>query len=346
MCKLSIVMPVFNHHEEVKLMVDSILDNTFQQWELIIVDDGSDEKTLSLLMHYSDADKRIIILRRDADELKGAQTCRNKGLEYAKGEYVTFFDSDDLLTPFCLQQRVEAMDNNKDADFLVFPSGLLEGGQMEADKTDMKVFGYQVFDDDIKMFASRILPFIVWNNIYRRKSLIKLNVKWDVSLKSLQDSDFNLCCLLKGMKYKYVYAQPDYAYRVITAYTSITSAIVSNDHKNSHIYAINKFYEIVRQQFHHKYDKDLYFGTLYIYNSVTGVRPDDDFARRVVDCLKKWDPNRSNKLKRAVRFCAFLKCFMPVRYARRLAFLSYLLKFRRIKNKKIAKIKKIKQELR
>lgn len=335
-------MPVFNHHEVVKVMVDSILDNTFQQWELIIVDDGSDDETLSQLIRYSDADKRIILLRRCDDEPKGAQTCRNKGLAHAKGEYITFFDSDDFITPFCFQQRVDAMDKNIDVDFLVFPSGLLSENQMDSSTLDMKVFGYQVFEDDLMMFVSRILPFIVWNNIYRRQSLIDMNVKWDTSLKSLQDSDFNLCCLLKGMKYRYIITEPDYAYRVITAHTSITSSMVSNEHKNSHIYAINKFYEMIRKQYHNKYDRNLYFGALVIYNSVTATRPDDDFGRMVVNCVNKWDPKRARKLNRAIIFCAFLRRFMPMRHARRLAFLNYLLKFRKMKNNKIKKIQMIK----
>mgnify|MGYP002622621368 CR=1 FL=1 len=330
-------MPVFNHHEVVKVMVDSILGNSFQQWELILVDDGSDEKTCALLKNYSDNDKRIVLLKRNEDELKGAQTCRNKGLEYAKGEYVVFFDSDDFISPFCLQQRVEEMDRNPDVDFLVFPSAQFIDGRMDT-KPDMKIFGYEVFEDDIEMFARRFLPFIVWNNIYRRKSLIERNVSWDTRLKSLQDSDFNLCCLLKGMRYKYITSQPDYAYRAATAYTSITSAIITDEHKNSHIYAIDKFYEKIRNQFHNKYDKALYYGALFIYNSVTAGRPDDDFGQRVARCVGKWDSKRGKKLERTIRFNSFLRRFMPNKYARRFAFFNYLMKYGKLNTYKIKRI--------
>ena len=109
--KLSIVMPVFNHPEELRTMLDSILQNTFQDWELWAVDDGSQQETLSVLDGYAGRDERIHFIRRERLP-KGAQTCRNIGLEQAKGEYIIFFDSDDYITPNCFAQRVSEMDNH------------------------------------------------------------------------------------------------------------------------------------------------------------------------------------------------------------------------------------------
>ena len=105
---LSIIMPVFNHHDEVATMIDSILANDFQSWELLAVDDGSEADTLQLLERYAEADSRIKVVRRDRQP-KGAQTCRNIGLEMACGEFVIIFDSDDYIAPYCLRQRVEML---------------------------------------------------------------------------------------------------------------------------------------------------------------------------------------------------------------------------------------------
>ena len=119
---LSIVMPVFNHPQELKVMMDSILANSFADWELIAVDDGSDESTLSMLADYASNDNRIHFVSRNRNP-KGAQICRNMGLEMARGKYVVFFDSDDYVAPYCLQQRVELMEEKQELDFMVFPSG-------------------------------------------------------------------------------------------------------------------------------------------------------------------------------------------------------------------------------
>ena len=323
MCKLSIVMPVFNGHELLKVMLDSILNNTFQDWELILVDDGSEVETLSLIEQYRQSDSRILFLRRDASEAKGAPTCRNKGLDHARGEYLVFFDSDDYITPFCLQQRVEMMDSHPNADFLVFPSGHYVDGDMD-DVINDTVFGYPVFADDISMFAMRILPFIVWNNIYRRRSIVDKGVRWDTNLKSLQDADFNLQCLLSGMNYEYIDAPSDYAYRNVTAASSVSTGIISDAHKASHLYAINKFYEMLQSRFGHQYDSQLYRGTLFIFNSVTRIRFDDHFAVQLCECVKKYDKKRGKAFMRKVRLCSFLRKILPGRRARQIAFFGFL----------------------
>ena len=162
---LSIIMPVFNHLDEVRTMIDSVLANDFQSWELLAVDDGSEEDTLQLLERYAEADSRIRVVRRDRQP-KGAQTCRNIGLEMARGKFVIVFDSDDYIAPYCLRQRVEMMQKRPELDFMVFPSGVYVDNRFVTAPHPYD-FGYRVAEDDVKMFASRRLPFIVWNNIYQ-----------------------------------------------------------------------------------------------------------------------------------------------------------------------------------
>ena len=120
---LTIIMPVFNHRDEVRTMIDSIRPNDFCGWELLAIDDGSEEDTLQLLYHYAEEDSRIRGVRRDRQP-KGAQTCRNIGLEMTRGEFVIVFDSDDYIAPYCLRQRVEMLCKRPELDFMVFPSGI------------------------------------------------------------------------------------------------------------------------------------------------------------------------------------------------------------------------------
>ena len=84
---LSIIIPIFNHKNEVGVMIDSIRNNTFNEWELLAIDDGSDEETLRLISTYMDIDHRIKLIKR-VRLPKGAPTCRNIGIENSSGKYI------------------------------------------------------------------------------------------------------------------------------------------------------------------------------------------------------------------------------------------------------------------
>ena len=118
---ISIVIPVFNQPEYVRSMIDSIINQSYKDWELLLIDDGSDEATISILKEFAVVDDRISLFQRPKYAPKGAQTCRNIGLSKAKGEYIIFYDSDDILYQDALQQRIKFMQDNLDIDFAVFP---------------------------------------------------------------------------------------------------------------------------------------------------------------------------------------------------------------------------------
>lgn len=118
--KVSIIIPVYNRASIIEYTLDSVLNQTYANWECIVVDDGSTDNTLTTLHNYSKKDKRIYSFNRPNYKLKGPSSCRNFGLEKASGDYVVFLDSDDLLATYCLESRVRAFEKYFDCDFLVF----------------------------------------------------------------------------------------------------------------------------------------------------------------------------------------------------------------------------------
>ena len=82
-------MPVFNRKNLVAIMLDSILTNDFNDYEVLAVDDGSDEDTIALLNEYQNKDNRIKLIQR-TELPKGATKCRNIGIDKAQGEYIFF----------------------------------------------------------------------------------------------------------------------------------------------------------------------------------------------------------------------------------------------------------------
>ncbi len=237
---VSIVIPVFNQPQLLKTMVDSVINQSYTDWELILIDDGSDNSTLTILNEYAETDCRISLLRRPETALKGAQTCRNMGLCRAKGEYILFYDSDDIIYKDALMQRVNFMQNNPDIDFAVFPYKSFSND----DFSDLRLkSGFDLHQDDLYYLISGATPFLVWTNIYRRESLIKNEVQWDKDLKGFQDADFNIQCICAGMTFRYATgAKPDYYIRMSGNPNSISKKIASVEYINSHIHFIKKLY--------------------------------------------------------------------------------------------------------
>ena len=107
--RVSVIMPVHNTRQEwLDTAIGSILGQTLSDFELIIIDDGSDEATQRQLSEYKDA--RIVRLR--LEENVKAAIARNEGLKIARGEYVAFMDSDDISLPERLEKQVEYMENH------------------------------------------------------------------------------------------------------------------------------------------------------------------------------------------------------------------------------------------
>jgi len=164
---ISIVIPVFNRVNLIKVALHSVYTQSYANWECIIVDDGSSDGTLEVLSHYTKKDSRFSYFQRDRHP-KGAPTCRNIGLEKSKGDYIIFLDSDDYLLEFCLQNRVEYIQEHKDKDFLVFPMGIMKNGNI-AKK--------EIFKDDkhLILFLSANLPWQTMCPIWKRSTLLELN---------------------------------------------------------------------------------------------------------------------------------------------------------------------------
>ncbi len=337
--KLSIVMPVYNHLNLVEEMIDSIIANDFQDWKLLAIDDGSTEDIHKIIEKYQNDSRIEFIARRRTP--KGAQTCRNIGLELATGEYIIFFDSDDYIAPYCLSQRVNAMEANKDADVIVFPSGTYFEGEFHKEAS-LNVYGYPIFKDDIQAFAEKNLPYIVWNNIYRTGALREHHIMWDEKLLSLQDSDFNLQVLLHGLKTIYAKnSMPDYAYRIENQGKSVSKKISSKEHLKSHIYHLRKDINSIQTKFGHKYDKYLHRGNLFIYNrSMTfGLLP--DFANQLVSMEKDFHMKSYPIFKIQVITNKLLDKFLPAKIARQVTMLRYLLKQKKDRQYKIQNISSI-----
>lgn len=206
--KISIIVPVYNREDFLDFTIKSVLSQTYSNWELILVDDGSTDNSVEICKKYEKIDSRVKLLFRD-QSLKGASVCRNIGLQFSSSSWVMFLDSDDLLAPWCLQQRVNKIIKNVDCDFLVFPMLLFKH-----EITDMLILQNVNTDENpLDRFLKRENVWLMSSVIWSKKFLLSIG-GFSESLLSFQDWELNIRALLKTENYIFFdQAVPDNFYR-------------------------------------------------------------------------------------------------------------------------------------
>lgn len=260
--KLAIIIPCWNCAKELEDLLNCFLQQTFQDWQVFLIDDLSTDNTIEVLQKYSKKDNRIHYRIRNRYP-KGAQTCRNLGFDLSVGaEYVIWFDADDILAPFCFEQRVSYMDKHQELDFGIFPAKSFKSNIW--DEQIGKCYGFPFFEDSLEALLSWTMTMVGWTNIYRRSSVVKYKLYWDEKILSMQDSDFNIQSIIKGLHFDYSVienAKVDYFHRVEYNNTSVSHGIHSIPHFGSHIYFLTKISESlsIDQLKKYKHSLELYF---------------------------------------------------------------------------------------
>ncbi|GAK89365.1 glycosyltransferase [Nonlabens ulvanivorans] len=115
---ISIIIPVFNRVDLVKDTMGSITQQSYQNWECIIIDDGSTDGSQNAIQNFIATDKRFQFIQRPQEVKKGAPSCRNIGLSHATGDYIQFFDSDDIMIPTMLEDKLALLESG-DYDYVI-----------------------------------------------------------------------------------------------------------------------------------------------------------------------------------------------------------------------------------
>ncbi len=116
--EISVIIPVYNSEKYLRQCLDSIVNQTFKDLEIICVNDGSTDSSLQILQEYASKDDRFVVINQ---ENGGAGKARNTGLQSATGKYLSFLDSDDFFEPTMLQKAHEKIEKDN-SDFVVYNS--------------------------------------------------------------------------------------------------------------------------------------------------------------------------------------------------------------------------------
>ena len=149
--KIDIILPNFNSSDSIKETIKSIIDQTFKNWKLIIVDDCSDKKTKTILKKFSKNKKiKIFWLKRN----KGAGYCRNYAIKKSKSPYLAFIDSDDIWKKDKLETQLRFMENN---NYLFTYTNYETFGKKIRFITPAKEYDFKKFINDTSICTSTMI---------------------------------------------------------------------------------------------------------------------------------------------------------------------------------------------
>lgn len=163
---LSVIIPVYKVEKYLARCVDSVLGQTFSDFELILVDDGSPDKSPEICDNYAKKDSRVKVIHK---ENGGISSARNAGLEVCKGDYIFFIDSDDWLSDndVLLDFIKKAKAENSDFVYAFMNNA--------TDTTEIEIKCNERFSDESLFFLSNPYLFSAWNKVYKRTLLQFIN---------------------------------------------------------------------------------------------------------------------------------------------------------------------------
>jgi len=225
--KVSVITPVYNREKYIAKAINSVINQTYNNWEYILVDDGSTDDSLNIISEFARKDSRVRLIQRKR-EPKGASTCRNIGITESNGEYVIFLDSDDYLLDHCLSSRIKAFGENSHLDFIVFQMIVVKEGHH-----DKVLWNIDSNDSDLFRFLSFDFVWSVTSPIWKKEALVKL-CGFDEALSCWQDIDLSLRAILNGHIYKKMFDLSPDCVNVIHNHDSISQ---KGSHSIKHLYS-------------------------------------------------------------------------------------------------------------
>jgi len=202
---VSVIIPVFNGEQFIAQAIQSVLDQTYRSYEIIVVDDGSTDKTKGILREFKEE------IRYLYQENRGPSAARNVGIHIAQGEYICFLDADDLWTPDKLEAQFDFLERHSDIAFVFSDHQDIKGGDVVPHSfldEKKETFGESlVMEMPLSNAFSKLIQenFVSTPTVMVRKACFETTGLFDESLWSVEDRDlwlrfaanFKLACLPK-----------------------------------------------------------------------------------------------------------------------------------------------------
>jgi glycosyltransferase involved in cell wall biosynthesis len=189
---VSVVIPHFERSELLRAAIDSVLRSSVAGIEVVVVDDGSSDDEWERIQAYKNVNVEVSQRR---DGAKGPSRCRNLGVQASRGEYIIFLDSDDLMAPWCVEQRLRCAAGAPEADFWIFPVLLFRQAP-----GDQEILWNQIENgrDSAARFVSGAPPWPTSSPLWRKAALASIG-GFNENVLYGDDSDLHLRALVSGL---------------------------------------------------------------------------------------------------------------------------------------------------
>lgn len=282
---VSVIIPHYNRADIILGTINSVVSQTYKNWEVIIVDDHSDDYNYNLLT--SSINHPSISVYRRSRLSKGPSACRNEGALLAKGKYLLFLDSDDLLAPYCLEQRLTALESSSNIDFGIFLMDTFS--KYPGDLQKIYNLTSIAEDDLVSSFIQNINPWNVTCPFWKRDSFLKYG-GFDEELFYMEDPEIHIRALMsKGVQFKTFYNLPPDSYYRINYHDDTKQSFVENSIKFRLLF-YNKIWQQINQSFTGKelikFRQDIKIGLINTLNTFLLSRIGE--FRDYFDEMYKW----------------------------------------------------------
>lgn len=237
---ISIIIPTYNRASFLLEALNSLLEQSYGTWECLIIDDGSDGEEFAVVENFIARDNRFSLYKRPLDLRKGPSACRNFGVSKAKGEYIQFFDDDDLMYSHMLECKLEVL-KKTGADVVVAP---LELYLTDSEKvhSQNKVYSPNLIEDYIVGNITWYSSGPMWRKTFLREG-------FDEGIQTLDDYDFNLRMIYRNPYVEYL-AEPLQRYNKYGIGETLSSRAQKGDENqiSSGFKAYKKHYLLLEKQ--------------------------------------------------------------------------------------------------
>ena len=213
--KLSYIVPVYKVEKYLRQCIDSILAQTMDDYEIILVDDGSPDNCPAICDEYKE--KYPDIIKVIHKENGGLPVARNVGFQNAEGEYVFFFDGDDYLISDGI---ADIYNKAKQYDADIIQTSYYSQDEKTEEVTETKsafdvnkIYKHSDMEDMVNNHMDENILIYVWRNLYKTSFLKEKNIRSDEKLRTMQDAPFNMEAFLKADTFVAI-DKPIYCYRI------------------------------------------------------------------------------------------------------------------------------------
>lgn len=206
--EVSVIIPVFNTGKYLNKCINSIINQTIKNIEIICVNDCSTDNSLEILQDFAKKDNRIKVI--DLKENKGVSNARNTGIDLAEGKYLYLIDSDDWIDENYLEEMIKKI-NEVNSDIIInanFVNEYDDESKKAYSKFNFLTKDFEVFDSKT---VQRFFPPVIWTRLYKRNYLNKYKFRFPMVKCGAEDIYFAYACDLMQEK-SYIFKGPYHHY--------------------------------------------------------------------------------------------------------------------------------------